>query len=33
MLLDLLALLGFTFAFGVIVGIPIGIAAQRSTQR
>ena len=33
MLLDLIALLDFCFGFGVIVGIPIGIAAQRNAQR
>lgn len=33
MLLDLLAMLGFAFGLGVLVGIPIGIAAQRSAQQ
>lgn len=33
MLLELLAILGFTFGLGVLVGIPIGIAAQRSAQQ
>lgn len=33
MLLELLAILGFVFGLGVLVGIPIGIAAQRSAQQ